>query len=269
MTGRRKNNSVSALTLVSAVNEDETRLGLCGRYPDCLQRFATPKMFLVAFCIKNILQGMVFSYIIGVETSIERHFKFDASTVGLLLSLYPIHPSIDVLFGCGPGLLLTLGEIGPILTAVWISYVGSYGNRPRWMGFGMLIIALSAVSAFSTYWIFPSPPLAASEQLGHTSYANSSVTDHLLCSEYSQDGPTAESANTRKDGSISSSQRRWAFVAWVLIYSLLGELDPIHSLSYVTIPTPAQFNHHWFHCRDRIDDGVHHRSTIFGRQHRQ
>ena len=162
-----------------------------------------------------------------------------------------------------------MGEIGPILTAVWISYVGSYGNRPRWMGFGMLIIAGALMLAFSMNWIFPAPELDPFEQLGYTSYVNSSVTDHLLCNEHSQDGPTAVSVNIGEKCTINTSQRQWAFGAWVLIYSLLGELDPVHSLPYVTIPTPAQFSHHWFHCRDRIDDGVHHRSTIFGRQHRQ
>ena len=75
----------SSVKLFRSPDENETRFGLCGRYPDWLQRFATPRTFLVAFCIKNILQGMVFSYIIGVETSVERHFKFDASTIGLNL----------------------------------------------------------------------------------------------------------------------------------------------------------------------------------------
>ena len=63
---------------------NETRFGMCGCYPDWIQRLATPKMFLVAFCIKNVIQGMVFSYLIGIQTSVERHFKFDASSMGLL-----------------------------------------------------------------------------------------------------------------------------------------------------------------------------------------
>jgi len=65
--------------------DNATKFGMCGSYPDSVQRFATPKGFLIAFCVKSVLQGMAFSYIVGVETSIERHFKFDASTIGLLL----------------------------------------------------------------------------------------------------------------------------------------------------------------------------------------
>ena len=30
---------------------------------------------------------MIFTYIVGIETSIERHFQFDGKTVGLLLTL--------------------------------------------------------------------------------------------------------------------------------------------------------------------------------------
>ena len=75
-----KNNSVA--TLVSRADDDETRFGMCGCYPGWMQRFARPKIFLVAFCIKNILQGMAFSYVIGIQTSMERHFKFDARSIG-------------------------------------------------------------------------------------------------------------------------------------------------------------------------------------------
>ena len=46
-------------------------------------------------------------YLVGSETSFERHFQFDGKSIGLLL---------------------TLGEIGPILTAVVISHLGSRGQ---------------------------------------------------------------------------------------------------------------------------------------------
>jgi len=81
MSGNEKK-SVSAVTLFSKADENETRFGMCGRYPDWMQRLANPRVFLVAFCIQNILQGIVFSYLLGTETSVERHFKFDSKTIG-------------------------------------------------------------------------------------------------------------------------------------------------------------------------------------------
>lgn len=30
---------------------------------------------------------MVFTYLVGIETSLERHFQFDGRTIGLLLTL--------------------------------------------------------------------------------------------------------------------------------------------------------------------------------------
>lgn len=43
------------------------------------------------------------------------------------------------------------GEVGPVITAVWISHLGSRGNKPLWMGIGMLLIA---VSLFFWYFLF-------------------------------------------------------------------------------------------------------------------
>jgi len=203
----RNGNSVSAVTLFRSPDDNATRFGLCGRYPDWLQRFATSRTFFVAFCIKNVLQGMVFSYIIGVETSMERHFKFDASTVGLLL---------------------TLSEIGPILTAVWISHTASYGNRPRWMGFGLMLIATGLFFGFFMNWIFQPPALNTS---GTSQTHNNSP--ELLCRR-SLNTPSAKSMTSGERCTIDIVKRRWAFTAWVFMFSLLG----IGSTTVYTIGAP-------------------------------
>ena len=119
-----------------------------------------------------------------------------------------------------------LGEIGPILTALWISHVGSYGNRPRWMAFGLVTIAVGMLLAFSMVWIFPPPqPLQSYEELEpHTSERNTSGgTDQFLCRDYM--APTsADQALIDNNCTTTSTRRRWAFAAWILIYSLLGQL---------------------------------------------
>lgn len=67
--------------------ENDNKCGLFNFYPKWLQKMATPRSFLVCFCIKNILQGMIFTYIVGIETSLERHFQLDGKSIGLLLTL--------------------------------------------------------------------------------------------------------------------------------------------------------------------------------------
>lgn len=92
--------SVSTMTLWSrndCVNNVEgDKCGCCSFYPKYVQRFANPRVFLVFFCIKNILQGMIFTYIVGIETSLEKHFQFDGRTIGLLLTL-GIDVNLDLL----------------------------------------------------------------------------------------------------------------------------------------------------------------------------
>ena len=158
---------------------------------------------------------------------------------------------------------MTLGEIGPILTAVWISYVGSYGNRPRWMGIGMLIIAAGLLLGFSMNWIFPPPPLDAFELQGYVS-DNATITDRLVCHQIPADAPSTHLAASSSNCTINSSQRRWAFAAWVLVYSLLGKF------TLLTLHGAAPFISH---CapfrRDRLHHRLHHRSPVSGRQHRQ
>jgi len=208
---RKEKKSVSVVTLFRKADENETRFGMCGRYPDWLQCFANPRVFLVAFCIQNILQGIVFSYLLGTGTSIERHFKFDSKTIGLLL---------------------TLGEIGPILTAFWISHMGSNGNRPRWMAFGTLITAVGSFLGCSMNWVFPPPALDASDQMGYQ-FSNTTTQSRLLC-RTSILTPSSTSEGSGEMCTIDSNQRQWAFAGWVLINSLMA----IGGTTLYTIGTP-------------------------------
>ncbi len=156
-----------------------------------MQRFATPQYFLACYCVKNILQGMVVTYLVGSETSLERHFHLNGRSIGLLL---------------------TLGEIGPILTAVVLAHVGSKGNRPRWMAIGLLLISLSLVLSFAMSFLFP---------VEQTSDKN---VDHSLCRSNSIDGDESDEACV-----INVVQRKWAFAAWLVIYTVMGQLINIRS----------------------------------------
>ncbi|XP_057381266.1 solute carrier organic anion transporter family member 74D-like isoform X1 [Daphnia carinata] len=190
--------SLARLNQEKNSNLEGNKCGLCNFYPTWLQRFANPRSFLVCFCIKNVLQGMIFTYIIGIETSIERHFQFDGKTIGMLL---------------------TLGEVGPVITAVWISHLGSRGNKPLWMGMGMLLIAVSLFFCFTMYLLFPPPPsLISSEINSHLSAHGSQKAETFCRSNVTQNATAFDDTLC----TINPVTRRWAFAAWVFIYSLMG-----------------------------------------------
>jgi hypothetical protein len=202
----------SVISLVSSAQDaNSRRFGLCGRYPRWMQRFATPKSFLICFCLKNIFQGMIFTYLVGSETSIERHFQFDGQSIGLLL---------------------TLGEIGPILTAVVISHWGSRGNRPRWMAIGLLLIALALLLCYPMNLVFPARRLADYNVAGFLNgkeiTASKAVCQQAPSSgQHPADGSLGGHLNAsllhQHDCTIDVVRRRWAFAAWVVIYSIMGE----------------------------------------------
>ena len=202
----------SVISLVSTAQDaNSRRFGLCGRYPQWMQRFATPKSFLICFCLKNIFQGMLFTYLVGSETSIERHFQFDGQSIGLLL---------------------TLGEIGPILTAVVISHWGSRGNRPRWMAIGLLLIASALLLCYPMNMVFPARRLADYNVAGFLNgkeiTASKAVCQQAPNSAHDPADGTLEghlnaSLLHQHDCTIDVVRRRWAFAAWVVIYSIMGE----------------------------------------------
>lgn len=219
MPKKRSETSVSVTSLVSRSGNDGHKFGLMGFYPDFVQRLATPKAFLICFCVKNILQGMIFSYLVGIETSIERHFHFDGRSVGLLL---------------------TLGEIGPILTAIIISHMGSHGNRPRWMGLGLLLIATSLILCYLMDVAFP-PNALSDNQLASTLNGDHIAAVKLSCRVESAAGSTTGLLNasvildSQRDCTIDVDKRRLAFVAWVFIYSLMGESFNVNCI-YIYMP---------------------------------
>ena len=89
------------------------------------------------------------------------------------------------------------------------------------MGFGLFLIAGAMMLGFTMYHIFPTPSQDASEQLGYQSN-NSSLMEQseLLCRR----SLSTKALSSGETCTIDSVKRRWAFAAWVFIYSLLGEL---------------------------------------------
>ncbi|XP_063591988.1 solute carrier organic anion transporter family member 74D-like [Penaeus indicus] len=129
------------------VEEGEISGDMCGgfgRYPKWLQCCAQPRIFLVVYCILNILGGAEMTFFMGSTTSFEKHFHFSSKDVGYI-----------ILFS----------EIGPIILSMVLSFLGGRGNRPRWMALGGFMSGVGTLAVFSAVLFYPPPTLSESGQL--------------------------------------------------------------------------------------------------------
>ncbi|XP_045385280.1 solute carrier organic anion transporter family member 4A1 isoform X1 [Lemur catta] len=93
--------------------------------PACLQAFNTPKGFLLFLCAASFLQGMtVNGFINTVITSIERRFDLHSYQSGLVASAY---------------------DIAACLCLTFVSYFGGSGHKPRWLGWGVLVMGAGSL----------------------------------------------------------------------------------------------------------------------------
>ncbi|KAL7985647.1 hypothetical protein Chor_004217 [Crotalus horridus] len=99
--------------------------GWGGFTPSCLQFFNTPKGVLFFLCMASFLQGMtVNGFINTVITSIERRFDLQSYQSGLIASSYDIAACVCLTF---------------------VSYFGGNGHKPRWLGWGVLIMGIGSL----------------------------------------------------------------------------------------------------------------------------
>ncbi|XP_064097266.1 solute carrier organic anion transporter family member 74D-like isoform X1 [Macrobrachium nipponense] len=182
----------------AADNDTNYMCGAFGRYPKWMQRFASPRWFLVAYCIQNIIAGAESTFLIGCTSSIEKHFQFSSGDMGLII---------------------LLSEIGPIITTMLLSYFGGRGNRPRWLAIGLAIGGLGVLIIFSTFLIYPAPVLSESGLLDNSKkfcdiqdiinfqFLNATTT----ASSLSLDAYSVESQSPSCQGS-----NNLAFILWLM-----------------------------------------------------
>ncbi|XP_055590283.1 solute carrier organic anion transporter family member 74D [Uranotaenia lowii] len=109
---------------------------LCGLscwHPSWLQRFATPRSFIMVYGFLGTVQAMAYIYFVITLTTLEKRFKIPSSTTGIILSG---------------------NEISQILLSLILSYVGGYRNRPRWIAWGVVFCALSCFILATPHFIF-------------------------------------------------------------------------------------------------------------------
>ncbi|XP_026777172.3 solute carrier organic anion transporter family member 4A1 [Pangasianodon hypophthalmus] len=101
---------------------------LCGwgaLTPNFIQGFNTARWVLFFLCVASFLQGMIINgFINTVITSIERRFDLRSYQAGLIASSYDIAACVCLTF---------------------VSYFGGTGHKPRWLGWGVFIMALGSL----------------------------------------------------------------------------------------------------------------------------
>uniref|UniRef100_A0A3Q2PCY9 Solute carrier organic anion transporter family member n=1 Tax=Fundulus heteroclitus TaxID=8078 RepID=A0A3Q2PCY9_FUNHE len=122
---------------------------LCGwgaLKPKVIQVFNTPRWVLFFLCVASFLQGMIVNGLINtVVTSIERRFDLPSYQAGLIASSYDIAACVCLTF---------------------VSYFGGTGHKPRWLGWGVLIMALGSLVFALPHFIAPPYLVSLQEQIG-------------------------------------------------------------------------------------------------------
>lgn len=128
-----------------SVNLDQ----LCGwgaLTPKVIQVFNTPRWVLFFLCVASFLQGMIINgFINTVVTSIERRFDLHSYQAGLIASSY---------------------DIAACLCLAFVSYFGGIGHKPRWLGWGVLVMALGSLVFALPHFTTPPYVVSLPEQTG-------------------------------------------------------------------------------------------------------
>ena len=119
------------MDLESPHNPD-IRCGVAYFRPQWLQRFANPKAYLAVHCIISLFQAMIFSYMAGILSTIEKAFG--------LRSEY----SAFVMSG---------NELSQILLILVIPCINQAQRRPLWVGIGKINICIILIH-FNTFGFF-------------------------------------------------------------------------------------------------------------------
>ena len=108
-------------------------MGLGNWRPRWLQRFNNPKAFTVLISFLGVLQGSYFPYYIAIISTLEKRYSFDSSVTGLILIADNISQMV----------------LSPI-----VGYIGKRYNQAHLIGFGMLMVGLSAFMTALPYFVY-------------------------------------------------------------------------------------------------------------------
>ncbi|XP_035215738.1 solute carrier organic anion transporter family member 74D-like isoform X2 [Stegodyphus dumicola] len=114
-------------------NDEETMCGVGSFYPTWLQKFSTPKIFLVNHSILGVLQGAFFTYLVGCLSTLEKRYAYETKVTGIIM---------------------ISDEISPILFGLLLGYFGGKSHRPRIVALGMVVAVVSCFVMAVPYFIY-------------------------------------------------------------------------------------------------------------------
>ena len=138
--------------------------GLFNFRPKCLQPLAKKQIFLLVFCLTSVMQGMYFTYIVSVLTTIEKLYQLPSRTTGFIISSV---------------------ELGQLAGSLSLTYFGGKCHRPRWIGFGILLFAGANLLCSSPHFLLPSDleTTSSSSSSSLTNKLNELAKDEFLIKE--------------------------------------------------------------------------------------
>ncbi|MPC15712.1 Solute carrier organic anion transporter family member 4C1 [Portunus trituberculatus] len=88
---------------------------------------------MLVYCLVGLTQGMFFTYSVSVISTIEKRFKLKSKETGIILAG---------------------NDISQVLLAIFLSYYGTFGHRPRWLAVGALFTAASCFTASLPHFFY-------------------------------------------------------------------------------------------------------------------
>uniref|UniRef100_A0A8C6S0R1 Solute carrier organic anion transporter family member n=1 Tax=Neogobius melanostomus TaxID=47308 RepID=A0A8C6S0R1_9GOBI len=139
--------------------ESEQLCGWGALRPRALQVFNTPRWVLFFLSVASFLQGLLINGLVNtVVTSIERRFELSSSQTGLIVSSYDIAACVCLAFA---------------------SYFGGNGHKPRWLGWGMIIMGVGSLVFALPHFTTPPYQVSALQSKDMCSGNSSSLCDVL------------------------------------------------------------------------------------------
>ncbi|KAJ6223460.1 hypothetical protein RDWZM_002005 [Blomia tropicalis] len=153
MTNRRHSKTTEdAKSEPIEINDDdheETSCGIGSWRPKWLQFFASANFFVINFSIIGILQGAMFTYMIGIMSTIEKRFAFETKVSGFIL---------------------IADNLSQMVVSPLVGYLGTKYNRSHLIAIGELVVALSClVNAVPFYMYGPGVHLLNKDIVTNTS----------------------------------------------------------------------------------------------------
>ncbi|XP_069675274.1 solute carrier organic anion transporter family member 74D-like isoform X2 [Periplaneta americana] len=102
--------------------EEDTRCGMRECQPECLQRLASKKVYILIYGLTGMFNYAIHSYSNATISTVEKRFKTSSRTSGLMISAL---------------------DMGGLTFSMLLSYLGSRGHKTRWIASGMILVSLS------------------------------------------------------------------------------------------------------------------------------